>query len=144
MVAYNKYDQFVLDFVNGVHDFDTHVYKTMLSNTAPVVATNAVRADVTELTTTGGYTSGGITITIATSKSGTNPATAKVATTTNPLWTGSGAGFTFRYAIVYDDTPTSPADPLLAFWDYGSSQLVATGETLTVDFDDTNGIFTVT
>jgi hypothetical protein len=36
--------------------------------------------------------------------------------------------------VLYNDTPTSPADPLIAFWDYGSSVTLASGETLTVDF----------
>jgi hypothetical protein len=143
MATYNKYDVFVKNLVDGVHNFASHVFKTALSNTAPNVATHTVLANVTELTTSGGYTAGGITTTITTSTSGTNPATAKVTASNDPLWTGSGGGFTFRYAILYNDTPTSPADPLIAYWDYGSSQLVNTGETLTVDYDQSAGVFTI-
>ena len=146
MVAYVKYDCFVLRLVNGIHDFDGHVFKVALSNTAPNLATHTVLANVTELATAGGYTAGGGTTTITTSSSGTNPAIAKVTGTDPAVWTGSGGGFTFRYAILYNDTPTTPeADPLISHWDYGSSQLVAAGETLTVDFDTAGvGIFTVT
>src|SRR5215471_4656872 len=145
MATYVKYDAYVLDWVNGIYDWDGHVFKIMLSNSAPNVATHHLRADagVNELSTSGGYTSGGNTTTITTSSSGTNPATAKVTGSDPTAWTGSGGGFTARYAILYDDTPTAPADPLVASWDYGSSQAVAAGETFTVDLDNTNGIFTV-
>ena len=50
----------------------------------------------------------------------------------------------FRYAVLYNDTPTSPADPLIAWWDYGSSTSINNGENLTVDLDQVAGIFTVT
>jgi hypothetical protein len=35
---------------------------------------------------------------------------------------------------MYNDTPTSPADPLIGWWDYGSSITVNNGESFTVDF----------
>ena len=40
----------------------------------------------------------------------------------------------FRYAIMYNDTPAAPADPLIAWWDYGSSITLADGESFTLDF----------
>lgn len=46
----------------------------------------------------------------------------------------------FRYAVLYNDTPTSPADPLIGWWDYGSSITLLNGETLPVDFDPTTGV----
>ena len=36
--------------------------------------------------------------------------------------------------VVYNDSPTSPADPLVCWWDYGSSISCNDGETFTVDF----------
>jgi hypothetical protein len=61
------------------------------------------------------------------------------------VFTASGGSIgPFRYAVLYDDTPTSPADPLVSWWDYGSSITLASGETFTVDFDATNGIFQIT
>ena len=141
MVAYVKYQQFVKDLIDGVHDMDGHVFKIALSNTAPNVATHVVRGDITELTTTGGYTVGGNTTTVTTS---TATGTAKATGTDPTAWTGAGAGFTFRYAILYNDTPSGPVDPLISYWDYASSQLVALGETLTVDLDGSAGIYTLT
>lgn len=143
MATFNKYNQFVADLASGVHQLQTgtsHVLKVALSNTAPS-ATHATLSQVTELTTAGGYTAGGISVgTITGSQSS---GTFKLTGGTDPVWTGSGSGFTARYAILYNDTPTSPADPLLGWWDYGSSVTVGAGETLTVDLDQTNGILTL-
>jgi hypothetical protein len=51
------------------------------------------------------------------------------------VFTASGGSFgPFRYAVVYNDTPTSPADPLVCWWDYGSSISCNDGEKFTVDF----------
>lgn len=37
-------------------------------------------------------------------------------------------------AVLYNDTPSSPADPLIGYWDYGSSITLQIGETFTTDF----------
>lgn len=143
MATFNKYQQFVADLASGVHQLQTgtsHVLKVALSNTAPS-ATHATLSQVSELTTGGGYTAGGISVgTITGSQTG---GTFKLVGGTDPVWTGSGGGFTARYAILYNDTPTSPADPLIGWWDYGTSVTIAAGETLTVDLDQTNGILTL-
>jgi hypothetical protein len=141
MVAYNKYQNFVEDLIEGVHDFDAHTFKIMLSNTAPNASTHTVRADSSELGAGSGYTSGGNTTTITTSEAS---GTGKVVGADPATWTAaSGTIGPFRYAILYNDTPTSPADPLIGWWDYGSSITLADTETFTVDFDPTNGIFTI-
>jgi hypothetical protein len=54
-------------------------------------------------------------------------------TATDPAaWTASGAGITFRYAALYNDT--SASDNLVAYWDNGSSTTVTSGNTLQIDF----------
>lgn len=143
MATYNKYQNFVEDLLRGVHDWDAHTFKVMLSNTAPNAATHVVRADSTEISGGNGYTSGGNTTTITVSETG---GTGKIVGTDPTTWTASGGSIgPFRYAILYNDTPTSPADPLIAWWEYpgGSSITLAAGETFTVDFDGTNGILTI-
>lgn len=137
MAAFTKYNQFVEDLAQKVHDlFGTagsgaDTCKVMLSNAAPNVATHAVRADVTELATANGYTSGGSSIANAGTRSG---GTVTVAAT-DVVFTASGGDIgPFRYAIIYNDTPVSPADPLIGYYDYGSSITLHDTETFTVDF----------
>lgn len=139
MATFNRFNKFSEDLGNGVHNFSSHTIKVMLTNTAPV-ATNSVKADLTEISAGNGYTAGGTASTPTWSRSG---ATAKL-TLSDVVFTASGGSIgPFRYAVAYNDSPTSPADPLIAWYDYGSGVTLADTETFTVDFDGTNGIFTV-
>ncbi len=124
--------------MDGVHDFDAHTFKVALTNSAPV-NTNTVLANITQISNGNGYTTGGTATSMSTS---TSSGTAKV-TGTDVVFTASGGSVgPFRYAVLYNDTPSSPADPLMAWWDYGSSVTLADTETFTVDFDASNGIAT--
>lgn len=146
MATFNKYNQFVTDLASGVHQFQTgttHVLKVALSNTAPNAATHTIRANISELTTSGGYTSGGISVGTITGSQIT-AGTFQLTGGTDPVFTATTGFGPFRYAILYNDTPTSPVDPLIGWWDYGSSVTLAAAETFTVDIDQTNGILTVT
>lgn len=140
MATYNKFLQFTKDLIDGVHDMDAHVFKVVLSNTAPV-NTNTVLSNITQIANGNGYTTGGATTTITTS---TSSGTAK-ATATDVTWTASGGSIgPFQYVVIYNDTPSSPADPLIAWYDNGSPITLNSGDSFTVDFDGTNGFFTVT
>ena len=143
MASFNKFNQFVADVASGVHQMQTgtsHVYKVMLTNTAPTAA-NAVKTDITEISAGNGYTAGGVSVgTITGSQSS---GTFKFVGGTDPVVTASGAVGPFRYAVLYNDTPTSPAKPLIGWWDYGSSVTLASAETFTVDLDQANGILTI-
>lgn len=131
MAAFVKYDQFAEDIGLGVHNLNTGTIKIALTNTAPTVATDAVRADITEIAAGNGYTAGGATV--ATTAWSQTAGTGNL-TGTDVVFTASGGSFaSARYAVLYNDTPTSPADPLIGYWDYGSSFALANGETLTVD-----------
>jgi hypothetical protein len=142
MATYNKFNIFTENLINGVHNFSSDTLKVMLTNTVPV-ATNALYGDIsgTELASGGGYTTGG-TATSSNTVS-TSSGTAKFVST-GPVFTATSGGMgPFRYAVLYDTTPTSPLKPLIAWWDYGSSISLLSGETFTVSFDGTNGVFTV-
>lgn len=139
MAAYNKFNVFTQDLVKGFHVFQTHAYKFMLTDVAPV-ATNAVKTDITDIAAGSGYTAGGTatTITIA-NTSGVEKVTASAVT-----FTASGAVGPFRYVVCYNDTQTTPVKPLVGWYDYGSEVTLANAQTFTITPDQTNGMFTVT
>jgi len=132
--AWNKFDDFSEQLVRGVHDFDADTFKVVLASSAPS-ATDTQLSDITsQLSTGGGYTSGGETTTISIAEvSGTTTVSG-----TEIVWTGSGSGFgPFQYAVLYNDTATG--DPLIAWFDYGSSiSSVGAGETFTLRFSTTS------
>jgi hypothetical protein len=144
VATFTKFDQFVQDVASGVHQLQTgtsHVLKVMLTLSAPI-ASNTVRANLTEIASGNGYTTGGATI--GTITGAQTSGTFKIVGSADPAWTATPAAMAnFRYAVLYNDTPTSPADPLIGFWDYGATLTLGIGETFTVDLDGSNGIFTL-
>lgn len=98
-------------------------------------AVNAAAGTITEVANGNGYTTGGNSA--ATSTATQTGGTYKLVLTSPAVWTASGAGFTFQYAVLTDSTTGTN----VAYWDYGSSQAVAAGETVTVTLDATNGVF---
>lgn len=137
MASFNKFNIFTYDALAKKHDFTADTFKVALSNTAPTSA-NAVLADITQISAGNGYTSGGTSTSMSLS---TSSGTAK-ATGTDVVFTASGGSIgPARYAVLYNDTAAS--DPLVGWWDYGSSITMAATETLTVDFSAANGILTV-
>lgn len=140
MASFNKIDAFVENMAEKVHNLGSDTLKVMLTNSAPS-ASNTVFANLTEISAGNGYTAGGTAVTV--SASSQTSGTYKLVGS-DVVFTASGGSIgPFRYAVLYNDTPTSPADPLIGWWDYGSSITLASGETLTVDFDGTTGILTV-
>lgn len=140
MAAYNKFQAFVEHLAEKVHNLGADTLKVMLTNTAPV-ATNSVKADLMEISAGNGYTAGGTAATI--SSSSQTSGTYKLVLA-DVVFTASGGSIgPFRYATLYNDTPTSPADPLIGWWDYGSSITLLNGETLTWDADPTNGVLQI-
>lgn len=133
MAAQTKFNVFARDVANGVHNFSSHAFKAVLTNTAPTTA-NAVLADITQIAASGGYTAGGYALDgVGVTLSG---ATATVTVTDEVITATGGSVGPFRYVVIYNDTPTSPADPLITFVDYGSSITLADTESLTLDFTD--------
>jgi hypothetical protein len=141
MATYNKFNQFVQDLANKKHDLSADTLKVMLTNTAPV-ATNAIKADITEISAGNGYSAGG---TQASTTSSTQSSGVEKLIVGDVVFTASGGNIgPFRYAVFYNDTQASPAKPLIGWHDYGSSITLATGETFTWDADQSGGILTIT
>jgi hypothetical protein len=137
MATFTKFQAFVENLAEKVHNLGSDQLKIALTNTAPV-ATNSVLADLTEITYTNLSTRN-----VTTSTSAQTSGTYKLVVADLVLTASGGSVGPFRYVVLYNDTPTSPADPLIGFYDYGSSITLADAETLTIDFDGTNGVLTL-
>ncbi len=124
-----KHQDFTEQLIRGIHDWDAHVFKVMLSNVAPL-ATNSVKADLTEIAAGNGYTAGGTATTISVSETGGTT----TVTGTEVVFTATGAVGPFRYATLLNDTATNKN--LVQSYDYGSAVTLASGETFAVRFNN--------
>ena len=134
--SYVKYTAAIEPLLEGINS-GSDTWKVALAATVNVADTTFTPG-TTDLATSGGYTAGGNTATV--SSAAQSGGTYKLVLASPSTWTATGAGFTFRYAILWDSTTSTP----VAYWDYGSSQAVASGETVTVTLDATNGVFQAT
>jgi hypothetical protein len=132
MATYQKAFDFVDQLGQGKHILNSHTFNLMLATEFPSQSLDALKADVTEVTTGNGYTTGGIALTGVTWVE--TAGTATFTCTNDPSWTASGAGIAnIRSAVLFNDTQGTPAKPLVASWDYGSTiTLLAAGESFNV------------
>jgi hypothetical protein len=135
MATYNKFNQTVEDMANGVYDCANDQFTVALTVSTPL-ATNTVLANLTQISYAN-LSSRDLT----TASSGQTSGTFTQLFSDLVLTASGGAVAAFRYITIYNNTPTSPADPLLCFYDFGSSLVLADGETLTIDF--TTSTFTL-
>tara|TARA_S200002703_G_scaffold159731_1_gene174405 strand:+ start:8850 stop:9281 length:432 start_codon:yes stop_codon:yes gene_type:complete len=143
MASFTKVNDFVVNLANAM-DLDSDTLKVALCNTDPTSGTNVVSdgngilANVTEISYTN-LSSRTLANVTSTQTSGTYKLSADDLT----LTASGGSVAAFRYIVVYNDTPTSPADPIIGYYDYGASLTLNDGDTFTVDIG-TNGILTLT
>lgn len=132
--TWNKFQDFSEQLIRGVHDFDAHTFKVALTNTLPVnTQTTWNTTDHPAPAATNGYSAGGTATTITISESGGTTSVSG----TQVVFTASGGNLgPFRYAVLYNDSATSPADAAIAFFDYGSSITLGSSETFTVKFSN--------
>ncbi|HEU5272567.1 MAG TPA: hypothetical protein VFU97_02800 [Xanthobacteraceae bacterium] len=135
MATFNKFNAFVADVANKVHNLGSDTLKVMLTNTAPA-ATNAIKSDITEIAAGNGYTAGGTAATLVSSAQSGGTYTLKL---NNVTYTASvGSIGPFRYAVLYNSTPVN--GNLIGYWDYGTNLTVTAGNSFQVQFDGTNGV----
>jgi hypothetical protein len=144
MATFNKVNDFV---ANAVHNMDLESDQVIvaLSNTAPSSESpnpstdgNGVLANVTQVSYTN-LSSRNVTTTSSSQTGGTY----KLVLADVTLTSSGGATGPFRYVYIYNDTVTSPADPLIGYYDYGSSLTLNDGDSLTVDFSAANGVLQI-
>ena len=140
MATYNKHNQFLEDLAHGVHDFTAttgDAITAYLTNTLPTAA-NSVYGDLTSPVTTN--------LSSRVFPAGTRTSSQSSGTYTLLLpdltLTASGAVADFRYTGFYNDTPSSPLDPLVGWWDYGST-ITGMDSPDTYTYDFTTSTFTL-
>src|SRR5258706_4510552 len=117
MASFNKFNCFVADVANKVHNLGSDTLKIMLTNSAPS-ASNTIAANITEISAGNGYTAGGLTLTV-TASSQTGGVYKLLGH--DPSITASCAVVPFQYSGPFNYTPTSPVHPLIGDLHLGSS-----------------------
>jgi len=159
MATYNKFNAFVEDLANAVHNFSTHTFKLALFVPGAPTPPNAADTDVNttpspnqlistsninEIAAGNGYTEDGESITITTNSQSGGTYTLAA---NQVVWTCVTAAMAaFRYVVLYNISGGAAGTrPVIAWWDYGSSVTLNVGETFTSKFNNANPgtIFTI-
>ena len=136
MASFNKFNSFVEAIAEKVHDLGSDTLTLALTNSEPTAATDTQLSDISEISYT--YCSSrALTVASSAQTAGTYKLTINDIT----LTASGGSVGPFRYVVIYNDTATN--DELIGWYDYGSSITLNDGETLDVDFDDSNGVLTI-
>lgn len=135
MATFNKFNSFVEAAMEKAHNLGSDQLVVALTNSAPA-AGNTQLSDITQITYTNLSTRN-----ITTSASAQSGGTYKLTLADLTLTASGGSVGPFRWAVIYNDTSTG--DLLIGWYDYGSSITLADGESILIDFDGTNGLFTL-
>jgi len=134
MATFTKFNSFVEAIAEKKHNLGSDSLVVALTNSAPS-ASNAILTDITQISYTN-LSSRALTVSTSAQTSGTYKLVVD-----DLVLTASGAVATFRYVVIYNDTATN--DELIAYFDYGSSVTLASGDTFTLNFDGSAGLLTI-
>ena len=135
MASFNKFQPFVEQLAEKVHNLGSDQIVVALTNTAPN-ATDATLSQITEISYTN-CSSRNVTTTSSAQTTGTY----KLVLADLVLTASGGSVGPFRYVVLYNDTAAS--DQLIGYYDYGFALTLLDGETLTIDFDPSAGVLTI-
>lgn len=148
MATFNKFNSFVEELAEKVHNLGSDSLYVLLTNTAPVAGDVQVdtvttpctvesTSNAVEIAAGNGYTKkgGAVTVTTSAQSGGTYTLAAN-----QVVFTATGAVPTFRYVVLFNDTGGAAATrPVIGWWDYGVGGVtLANGETFTVKFNNAN------
>lgn len=136
MATFTKINDWVENWSEAGVNLSSNAITVALSNTAPGSETTPPTGDgagilgnVTQIA----YTNLSSRVPTISSSSQTS-GTYSLVLTDLVLTSSGGTTGALRYVYHYDDTIASPVDPLIQYYDYGSSITLADGETLTIDY----------
>jgi len=142
-VFYNEFTEYIAD---GTMDLDADSFKIalFLSTSNAATPTLSGLASITnQHANANGYTTGGVVLGSVTWTRAAGVATFDCA---DAVWTASGGSLVARYAVIYNDTVTTPvADPLICYslLDNTPADITVTDtNTLTIQMS-ASGIFTL-
>jgi len=135
MATFTKINSFVENLAEKKIDLSGAGLTVALTNTAHTAGWDEL-ADLTEVAYTN-LSSRVITVATSAQTSGTY----KLVLTDLVLTSTGGATGPFQYIYVYDDGSTG--DKLIAYYDYGSALTLSDSDSLTLNFDGTNGFLTI-
>ena len=137
MATFTKFNSFVEALAEKVHNLGSDTLMIALCATANApIASNTQLSNLTQISYTN-LSSRALTVASSAQSSGTY----KLTINDLVLSASGGSVAAFQYIVIYNDTATN--DELIAFYDYGSALTLASGESLTIDFDGTNGVLTI-
>lgn len=134
MASGTKFHVFVEDQARAKHDFGAHTFKWMLTSIAPV-ATNSVKADLTEIAAGNGYTAGGATVTMTLSRTS---GVLKINGTDTLFLASGGAIGPFQHVVLYNDT--AAGDPLVGWYSYPTPITLNDGQSFQVTINPLLGL----
>ena len=145
MATLNKVYGFVEHLAEKMHNLGADQLVVALSNTAPsaestrpdLLTANCILANVSQISYTN-CSSRNLTTTTSSQSSGTY-----ALVLADLVLTATGTVGPFRYVYIYNSSATLATNPLIGYYDYGSSITLASGETFTIDFDNVSGVLTL-
>lgn len=138
MASFTKFNSFVEAVAEKTHNLGSDTLKVVLTNSAPNT-TDTQLSNITQVSGTNGYTTGGTQATI--SSSAQSSGTYKLVINDVTFTASGGSIGPFRYVVLYNDTATN--DELIGYYDYGTNITITNGNSFLVDFDGTNGVLTL-
>ena len=137
MASFAKFNSFVEAVAEKKHDLGSDQLTVALCAAANApAATDTQLSDLTQVSYTNCSSRD-----ITTSSSSQTSGTYKLVLEDLTLAASGGAVAAFRYVVIYNNTATN--DELVGYYDYGSDQVLADGETMLIDFSAANGVLTL-
>lgn len=139
MATFTKFNSFVEAVAEKKHNLASDQLKVALTDTDPTAAATVYASLTSPLATTN--LSGATPFNITTTSSSQTGGLYSLVLTDLTLTASGGDVGPFRYVVIYNDTATN--DELIGYYDYGTSASITDGNTLTINFNESDTLLTL-